>query len=540
MARSRRPRYNKRMLPRLRLLACALLAALSLSPMLAAQGGYTTEKAPELGLSFPRARTYEAIPIQPSEELVVLYFAEKIPDDAKKRRRVRPELSFLWIERAPQRDARTGSGEPPPGTDGAPPEEKPEPKPGPKAKKPIDSIERFVEQRLPGWKLGKATPGKDREGCKVREFRPEGPRDAPATWICCYENDKRTIALVGQCDDKDLEEQEKIWRYTADHLDIGEPEGQNRAKIEALYARKPLKGIEHRVDVRLSMVRGWKVEDTENYIVLYDTPDQPLVRKILRDLELLRVEYERLFPPEKPVTSVSTVRVCKSREEYFTYGGPPNTAGYWNWKDEELVFYDAEVQDKSHHVSDANTFIVLYHEAFHQYIHYSTGELPPHSWFNEGHGDFFSGATIRDGKMRSIGPNPWRLKTIQQAIHDEKHVPLRLLVKYEQAQYYANPYVCYAEGWSLIYFLRKSEAVAKKPEWAKILPTYFAELKSEYAVELARLETLGKAKDDEARGKAGLAVRQKALTKALEGVDIDELEQAWKTYVAAIPEPKRE
>jgi hypothetical protein len=514
------------------MLARALLAAV----LLAAQGGYTTEKVPELGLSFPRARTYEAIPLQPNEEQVVLYFAEKVPEDAKKRRRVRPDLSFVWLERAPQRAARTGG-------DGAPPADGSEPaaKPEPAAAKPIDSIERFVEARLPGWKLGAATPGKDREGCKLREFRPEPAKGSgPATWICAFENDKRTIALIGQCDEKDLAEQEKIWRHTAEHLDIGEPEGQDRAKVEQVYARKPFKGLEHRVDVRLQMVRGWKAEDTENYIVLYDTPDQPLVRKIVRDLELLRVEYERLFPSETPVTSVSTVRICKSRDEYLSYGGPPQSAGYWNFEDEELVLYDAEVQDKAHRISDANTFIALYHEAFHQYIHYSTGELPPHSWFNEGHGDFFSGASIRDGKMRSIGPNPWRVKTIQLAIKDKKHVPLSELLRFEQREYYANPYVCYAEGWSLVYFLRKSEVVAKRPEWAALLPTYFAELKTGYAAELARLEAAGKSKDKEQREQAGLTVRRAALAKAIAGVDLDELESAWKAYVAAIPEPKKE
>jgi len=515
----------------------ALLALVLLALPLAAQGGYTTEKVPELGLAFPRARTYEPIPLQPSEELVVLYYAEKVPDDAKKRKRVRPDLSIVWLERGPQRAARTGSGEPPPSEGGEP---APAPKPDPKAAKPVDSIERFVETRLPGFKLGAAKPGKEREGCKVREFVPEPAKNAPATWICSYENEQRTIALIGQCDEKDFAEEEKIWRYTAEHLDISKPEAQDRAKVEQLYARKTLKGIEHRVDVRLAMVRGWKVEDTENYIVVYDTPDQPLVRKILRDLELLRIEYEKLFPSEKPVESVSAVRICKSRDEYLSYGGPPQSAGYWNFEDEELVLYDAQVQDKSHHISDANTFIALYHEAFHQYIHYSTGELPPHSWFNEGHGDFFSGATIRDGKMRSIGPNPWRVKTIQEAIKAQKHVPLRELLGYEQSQYYANPFVCYAEGWSLIYFLRKSELVAKRPEWSRILPTYFAELKAGYAIELAKLEEKGKSKDKELRAKAGLEVRKAALAKAIEGVDVDELEQAWKTYVAAIPEPKRE
>jgi hypothetical protein len=54
------------------------------------------------------------------------------------------------------------------------------------------------------------------------------------------------------------------------------------------------------------------------------------------------------------------------------------------------------------------------------------------------------------------------------------------MIKYEQPQYYAEDkvHICYAQGWSMIYFLRKSEQVAKKPEWAKILPTYFEILKA--------------------------------------------------------------
>ena len=73
--------------------------------------------------------------------------------------------------------------------------------------------------------------------------------------------------------------------------------------------------------------------------------------------------------------------------------GNPRSAGYWNSRTEELVLFDAEEHERGKRPDDSGTFIVLYHEAFHQYIHYSTGELPPHSWFNEGYGDYFSGAT---------------------------------------------------------------------------------------------------------------------------------------------------
>jgi hypothetical protein len=225
----------------------------------------------------------------------------------------------------------------------------------------------------------------------------------------------------------------------------------------------------------------------------------------------------------------------------MSYGGPPRSAGYWNWVAEELVFYDAEKVDKQHRISDADTFIVLYHEAFHQFIHYSTGELPPHSWFNEGHGDYFSGAQIRDGKMRGIGPNPWRVHTIQSAIEEDKQIAWKDIIRFEQPQYYRDDivHICYAQGWSMIYFLRKSPEVAKRPEWAKILPVYFDTLKAKYGEELASLEAAGKKDDLLLKAKAGLAARTKAVDAAFEGVDLDEIQDAWSKFTMAIEDPRK-
>jgi hypothetical protein len=230
------------------------------------------------------------------------------------------------------------------------------------------------------------------------------------------------------------------------------------------------------------------------------------------------------------------VRVCKSRDEYFSYGGPPHTAGFWNRDTEELVLYDAEQVDRNHHRSEANTFIALYHEAFHQFIHYSAGELPPHPWFNEGHGDFFAGASVHDGKVRAIGVNPWRVNVIKYAVRTEQYVHWKDMIRYEQKQYYANPDVCYAEGWSMIYFLRTSKEVAKKPEWAKILTRYFEALKQAWADELGKLGAEGKKEDKVARMQAGLAARERAVTEAFSGIDLDEIEQAWLKFVDKLPE----
>ena len=235
------------------------------------------------------------------------------------------------------------------------------------------------------------------------------------------------------------------------------------------------------------------------------------------------------------MTAVSTVRVCKSAAEYRAYGGPPGSGGYWNSAEEELVFFDYENVKGQAGTGKANSRIVLYHEAFHQYIYYSTGELPPHSWYNEGTGDYFSGAVISGGKVKKIGVNPWRIQRIQNHIEQGEYVPWSEIVRYEQPQYYANAALCYAQGWSMIYFLRTSRDVERNPQWAKILPTYFDVLKAEYTAALAELG------DDPPRSKrmeVGKAARDKAVEAAFEDVDYYEIEDAWKEYVLDLKVPK--
>src|SRR6476659_7620881 len=92
----------------------APLAGFVITGILSAQGGWTTEKHADLGLTFPRAKDYEQIPTQPDEKYAVLYFAEKITDRTKDRRRVRPELYVLWFDKAPPAPVTTGSAAPPP------------------------------------------------------------------------------------------------------------------------------------------------------------------------------------------------------------------------------------------------------------------------------------------------------------------------------------------------------------------------------------------------------------------------------------------
>ena len=254
-----------------------------------------------------------------------------------------------------------------------------------------------------------------------------------------------------------------------------------------------------RREIERGLVKNWDVvvSPKKNYVIVYNTnngKNKMLAEIIAERIEKIREQvYEVQFPPSRPIDAVSVVRICKDRNEYISYGAPGGSAGYWSSGDEELVFYDASPSKKP----DDDTLAVLYHEAFHQYIYYSVGNVAPHSWFNEGHGDYYAGAKYKGGKFH-IEPFDWRVGTIRGAIVQgarpivaEKegrrqygapgYTPLADFVRFTQGEYYSYPGVCYAQGWSLIYFLREIVPKNRKyrEKWGHILTTYFDVLKAE-------------------------------------------------------------
>ena len=300
---------------------------------------------------------------------------------------------------------------------------------------------------------------------------------------------------------------------------------------------------------------AWKLYETPRYFIVSDNNDKAFLDELMMRLEAIRDVYEQDYPyeamkeikaaaaqahtgdpkekdPEKEAqkkaeqeidkaingdvdpreaSKCSIVRVCKDQEEYSSYGGPGGSAGYWSPSAKELVLYDdRKVGGKG------DTWIVLNHEGFHQYIYYLYGKLSPHSWYNEGTGDYYSGfQRQKAGGKFKLEKNSWRKEEIAQAIQQGHTVPLKEFVKMDQRAYYSNNEkygsnigIHYAQGWSFIYFLRTGKANHAKnwdPAWDTILATYF--------------KVLGSTEDLE-----------QAVNQAFAGVDWDALEQAWKDY----------
>ena len=526
-------------------LLAPVAAALLLAPTALAQGGWDTVKQRELGLEYKMARDYEAIPVDPLEDFVVLIYQAELPRDEDLRaeyKQYTPRLEFVLIDHSLGVATPTsGEGElpPPPPSDGddgdGEPEEADEEREAYKPPPPINNLERYVQQRTRGWSLGLPTEHGEDDGYTLTEYEFLPERGKLVGTVYAFSNNARTIALIGSCFDKHHEDQKDIWDAIVKKLKLTEPDTSRQdeedAKLLKSYERKGYLDPEFRVAARRSLPKGWKADDTDNYIMVYSTKDEPLLRLIKRELEAIRKTYEEMFPPLEPVTAVSRVRICKDQDEYFAYGGPKGSGGYWNWMAEELVFYDYQNVDGEAGTGKANSRIVLYHEAFHQYIHYSAGQLAPHSWFNEGYGDFFSGADVKGSKVKKIGQNPWRNDYIKKVVESDKSVPWKDILFYEQRDYYKRPGLCYAQGWSMIYFLRESKAAQRHEVWSGILDRYFATLRDEYNAGLAELAAEGHDDNHLAVRDMELEALDKAVDVAFADVDFDELEAAWAEFI---------
>jgi hypothetical protein len=227
---------------------------------------------------------------------------------------------------------------------------------------------------------------------------------------------------------------------------------------------------------------GWDHLRTKRYLLLFNA-EKDFVKDLADRIEAMRNVYEQHYPPTKPIEAVSIVRVCNSVEEYMGYGGPSGTGGYWNSRERELVFFDYRPREL--------TMAVLNHEAFHQYIYYFYGELSPHSWYNEGTGDYYAGAKLtKSNRVSGYGDAPGgigRLGTIKEAARlmlagkkgsDGACAKVKDVMRFTQREYYGSAGydggILYAQGWSIVHYLREGKGL--DPKWQRILPDYLVNL----------------------------------------------------------------
>ncbi|MFN3241597.1 MAG: DUF1570 domain-containing protein [Planctomycetota bacterium] len=528
-------------------MALRSLPLLLLSSVAIAQAppGFKTYENKLAPLTFYYSTSYKEVPLPPTEQLLVAKFVlDKTPRELKKTdprvvKAIAPELRIFQFEdgTAPV----TAGGEAGEARGPSTVREAME------ARSRVSSWEEF-EKRLP-FDLRSVSGEKDEfELVSKRNFG----RYRVGGRLIRKRFGSKVVGVYAWSIDGHIDKLDKIVDRIARSIEVNERDGASgmvSERIDRIYRRSKLGGIEWRKKIRAGLAKGWKAVDTDNYLIVHHTKNKGLIKRIARDIEAMRSFYMELFPPSGNVDRVSVLRLCQTKEEYHQYGGPPNTGGYWHPGNEELVLFDYSYTQRTltaeqkkamrgRKLSSKDSMLVLRHEAFHQYIFYAIGEFSPHDWFNEGYGDYFSGAVVHTntGRVRHIKPSPWRIERAKRMASEGKGwLPLDKILKAERAQFYNRSRIgdYYAGAWAFVYFLKHSKEVEQHERWSKILDTYFAAVQKAYRAEL---KPFGAEPTLQNKQVAGFQARKKALRETLDGIDLDELEKVWRAWVVDMPE----
>ena len=438
-------------------------------------------------------------------------------------------------------DPAKAKDKPPDLTEGLPPELQGEVNALKKKGNP-KSLDELIEARYEGaskrwtrkvFKVGKLTGdiiefGADAKMILIASFRRDN-----VDWGVVYTAFEETYRKTWQ--DIYVKSMQSFALFDAANADLGVR--RDTSKLKGEEKRESLKGS-------IAGNPGWYSIDTANYVFLSNSNNRPFIEILAKEIEMVREKvYAKHFPPRNKESSLSPVRVLDNESEYYQYGGPMGSAGYFNSASGELVLF-VKFDDESKSASMAKCRSVMYHEAFHQYVHYAIGDVSPHSWFNEGHGDYFAGLVLGGGSYR-VQPFDWRVKFLREHLQGNRDLlPLRTLIRLPQSEYYTNASLKYSQGWAFIYYLR---SVTKNKKHQAILDTYFAHVADN--IEAFR-QKKKEGKEDDAPGGGevvpgipglkmfNFADREKvekilseAVDKAFAGIDLEALDKEFRAFV---------
>lgn len=251
---------------------------------------------------------------------------------------------------------------------------------------------------------------------------------------------------------------------------------------------------------------GWLVIETDHYQVQSQVSEAK-ARALAEHLESMLDLYKEILPFRKRIKML-VLKIFESKEAMLAYRpGATGAAAWYNKGQRELVAYDTgivlgtrdvpvgirllpsvaerltpEERDRfdalCEAITDSYTYDVarvLSHEGWHQYFHhYTVSWVPMPSWIDEGVGDYFFMATRDDQGGYRIGDiNHGRLRVIQRALDDGTTVTFAELLDFEQADYYSNASVYYAQGWSMVHFLMQNE----NPRYRDLIPKLIEDFK---------------------------------------------------------------
>ena len=221
----------------------------------------------------------------------------------------------------------------------------------------------------------------------------------------------------------------------------------------------------------IASMRWWEEENAQ-YRFLTDL-DRARGGKFVKDamklMAAMRASYEFYVPPQRQ-PGKCTVRVFRTLAGYRDYRASTGDAdqmscGLWDPSREELLI---AAEDRA---QAQNT---MRHEAFHQYLHYATGNGNHAMWFNEGHACFFENVRYNPAKntVKVVDEGNRAMWVSKDPAFYASQI--RANLKMDRAAFYSgdvNAHYCTA--WAIVYFLEKGAYAADEfAPYRAIVPKY--------------------------------------------------------------------
>ena len=221
----------------------------------------------------------------------------------------------------------------------------------------------------------------------------------------------------------------------------------------------------------IASMKWWETENPQ-YRFLTDLDKAKggrFVKDAMKLMEAMRRSYEFYVPPQKTLDRC-TVRVFRTLAGYRDYRASTGDAdqmscGLWDPSRDELLIAAedrAQAQD------------TMRHEAFHQYLHYATGNGFHAMWFNEGHACFFENVRYNPAK-NTVKVVDEGSRAMWVAKNPESHAAqIKATLRMDRAAFYSgdvNAHYCTA--WAIVYFLEKGAYTAEEfAPYRAIVPKY--------------------------------------------------------------------
>ena len=254
-------------------------------------------------------------------------------------------------------------------------------------------------------------------------------------------------------------------------------------------ARENYRNIKH--VIKGPTWRNTYVRETKHYIVKTNISRQKC-RIYAAFLEAIRNHYARVFSIRNKSTGKKSVALIFETEIGYqayamltTESGAESTLGYYHPHYRQLLLFEPIDQEEA-------TLKVMYHEAFHMFLHeiMDMDNIP--IWLNEGMAEYFGGTRITYENART------RVKTglIHQenreilllAMENDRIVSFEKIMNESKREFYGpDGSFRYAQAWSMVHFFTHY----KNGVYAHILKKYFLALKKGQTGRPAFRETFG-------------------------------------------------